>query len=415
MKSYVETVETNNSFNVVQLASIYSFPVYIQTDAVVAIISFGGGIYGTIENNILTNGDVQQYWEYQGITNMSTVKVFFENGVVNDLSDNKSTLENTLDVGIIGSCCKCTILLYIFPPNTTFIDAFLKVYNQIIPSIICLTWGKPETDINILDINATNALIKSKGINVVAASGDSGSLYNNKLSVNFPASSPYVTAVGGTTLFCSNLIYDINTVETVWINTGGGISVIHHRDVPDLAFAADPNTGIQLFLNGTIQKGIGGTSISAPLFAGFLALSGKKEFINPLLYANPQCFNDITVGTNGTYTARIGYDDCTGLGSLNGYKLLNLPIIVTQIIIPPKIIVNIKHIYRLFPIIIPDNATNKNIVWSSSNIKVAVVHYGIVSPIGVGIAIITATCGNVSASTTATIYNPIGNFLFTRL
>ena len=125
MESYVKTVETNNSFNAVQLASIYSFPVYAQSDAVVAIISFGGGIYGTIENDILTNGDVQQYWTYQGITSMSTVKVFFKNGATNDLSDNKSTLENTLYVGIIGSCCKCSIILFIFPINTSFIDALL--------------------------------------------------------------------------------------------------------------------------------------------------------------------------------------------------------------------------------------------------------------------------------------------------
>ena len=87
-------------------------------------------------------------------------------------------------------------------------------------------------------------------------------------------------------------------------------------------------------------------------------------------------------------------------------------IVQGQIILPQNIYVNISHIYRLFPIILPDNAINKNIVWSSSNMKVAVVHYGIISPISVGTTVITATCGNISDSTTVTIYNPIGKFSF---
>jgi hypothetical protein len=61
-RSYLQTRDTNNEFLVSQMASIYKFPSYSATNAIVAIPSFGGGIYGDIENNIMTNGDCQQYW-----------------------------------------------------------------------------------------------------------------------------------------------------------------------------------------------------------------------------------------------------------------------------------------------------------------------------------------------------------------
>jgi len=344
---YVRTVQTNNAFSVKQLAAIYNFPLYTMSDSVVAIISFGGGIYGTINNNILTNGDVQKYWEYQGITKMSNVYVFFEGGAINDLSDNNSTVENTLDVSIIGSCCCCTILLFIFPNFIPYTSTFLRLFasvninnKQIIPSIICLTWGAPETEMNIFDMKATNLLLKEKNINVTASAGDQGSTDGlDILTVDFPASCPNVTAVGGTTLICPNFVYDSDTIETVWNDTGGGISTIFtnppyqtdasFRNIPDIALVADPNTGIEIFINGKIQKGYGGTSISSPLFAGFLAITNQKTFINPFLYNNKHLFNDITIGTNKVnnngYTAGIGYDNCSGLGSINGNKL-KLPI-----------------------------------------------------------------------------------------
>ena len=59
-RSYIQTRNVNNEFLVSQMASIYNFPPY--TNAIVAIPSFGGGIYGNIENNIMTNGDPQHYW-----------------------------------------------------------------------------------------------------------------------------------------------------------------------------------------------------------------------------------------------------------------------------------------------------------------------------------------------------------------
>uniref|UniRef100_A0A6C0D0C3 Uncharacterized protein n=1 Tax=viral metagenome TaxID=1070528 RepID=A0A6C0D0C3_9ZZZZ len=78
-RSYLQTRDTNNEFLISQMATIYKFPSYSTTNAVIAIPSFGGGIYGNIENDIMTNGDAQQYWSLQQISpsEMSTVYVIF--------------------------------------------------------------------------------------------------------------------------------------------------------------------------------------------------------------------------------------------------------------------------------------------------------------------------------------------------
>jgi len=64
-RSYIQTRNMNNEFLISQMASIYNFPIYSNTNAIIAIPSFGGGIYGNIENNIMTNGDAQHYWSLQ--------------------------------------------------------------------------------------------------------------------------------------------------------------------------------------------------------------------------------------------------------------------------------------------------------------------------------------------------------------
>jgi kumamolisin len=105
------------------------------------------------------------------------------------------------------------------------------------------------------------------------------------------------------------------------MGAGGG------RLVPDVSAAADPNTGAFLVLNGA-PVGMGGTSWSAPMWAGFCALindarskAGKPPlpFLNPFLYAQAgtACFRDVISGSNGAYSAGAGYDSITGLGVPN--------------------------------------------------------------------------------------------------
>ncbi|MGD0190414.1 MAG: S53 family peptidase [Rhizomicrobium sp.] len=185
------------------------------------------------------------------------------------------------------------------------------------------------------------------GVNVFVSTGDAGSNPDTTghsptgpLQAEYESTDTAVIAVGGTTL---QLAAD-GTVssETAWASGGGGRSVLfprqtwqqgsgvpagHDRVVPDVCSVADPNTGAYLVLQGSPII-IGGTSWSAPTWAGICALINEARVsagMSPLPYANPlfypllgtSCFRDITGGSNGAYEAGPGYDLVTGLGVPN--------------------------------------------------------------------------------------------------
>jgi len=427
-RSYIQTRDANNEFLVSQMASIYNFPPYSTTNAIIAIPSFGGGIYGNLKDSIMTNGDAQKYWSLQGISpsDMSKVYVVFPNGAKNDLTDESSTLENTLDVSVVGSCCSSTIILFIFKNTTSFTESFQTMLQgisingvKLIPTIISYSWGMPETFADPNDVIQTNLLLQNANINICVAAGDNGSSDGtNTLTVDFPGSSPYVTCVGGTSLTCPNNVYDENTIEVVWNDgataTGGGVSILFakpnyqsfipgtKRNCPDIAFNCDPNTGIQLYFNGNIAYGLGGTSLAAPFFASFIALKGITTFINPLLYSNT-CYHDITVGSNsigkrGQYFAKPGYDNCTGIGSIDCIKFIINPYIV----LPLQLNLTIGQIIQI-PI-----KTNVTITWSYSNRNITVSN-GYVRGNNIGTAIIKASAYNLFATIKINVIRPVSN------
>jgi kumamolisin len=185
------------------------------------------------------------------------------------------------------------------------------------------------------------AAMASAGISVFVSSGDSGNRSysnSNTVTVSYPASDPYVTSVGGTTLTLNTSA--TITSETVWNGSGGGISTVFakpswqtvsyaKRTVPDLCAAADPRTGALVVLNAKLYQ-YGGTSWSAPMMAGFCARINQARAsagLGPVglfaskIYSLPSCFRDITSGSNG-YSASYGYDLCTGMGSPNVASLL---------------------------------------------------------------------------------------------
>jgi subtilase family serine protease len=185
------------------------------------------------------------------------------------------------------------------------------------------------------------------GVTFVAASGDSGH------GAGYPSASPYVVAVGGT-----SLTVDANGAwasETAWTDSGGGASEFEaepsyqtgvqttgKRGVPDVAYDADPNTGVPSYnshacgacLTGWEQWG--GTSIGAPQWAAFFAianslrvLAGKSALTQPQAILYPAAdggYHDITSGSNGSCglqcQAGPGYDFVTGLGSPIGHALI---------------------------------------------------------------------------------------------
>ena len=381
----------NGSYKMNELASIYNFPKQSFNNYVAAVVSFGGGIYGKIDSNgVLTNSDCQAYWSYIGINVADHPKVIVKTifGAKNLPSDRDGgmTIENILDIETIGGACptsKLTIILYIAPNSSTFDSVFSYIYNSSYkPNIISCSWGMPEIYVDTVELNTSNSVFKQitdSGINICAATGDNGS--NNGVPgkgnyVDFPASSPYVTALGGTTLTCPNYVYDSNTKEIGWTLGGGGVSVkfskptyqnslsVNGRSIPDISSCSDPKTGVTYIINGKTSV-IGGTSIAAPTFAAYLAAINYKLFINPFLYStNYNCYNDVLTGSNGGYKASLGYDQCTGLGTINGrilqQALTNTNVLCTGLTVTPSIVrlASGKFLQITFTIT-PDNATNK--------------------------------------------------------
>ncbi len=207
----------------------------------------------------------------------------------------------------------------------------------------------------------------ANGISFVAAAGDTGSSCNQanaaiagaRLSVSFPASSPYATSAGGELMGLSAA--DEIQGQQVWddlplgsgLAGGGGQSAVfgrpwyqqhlttagHGRLVPDMALEADTDYPIATYCtagcNGYGWAGGGGTSAATPLMAGGIALAdeqassdgeGPLGLVNPLLYqlgeAHSKALVNITMGNNDVYglgccTAKPGYNDAAGWGSVN--------------------------------------------------------------------------------------------------
>jgi kumamolisin len=182
------------------------------------------------------------------------------------------------------------------------------------------------------------ASMTAQGLSVFVSSGDHGSEEGGTTQVNYYASDPSVTAVGGTSLTLTSTS-GFPSSETAWAGSGGGVSNFVGRPfwqtgpgvpdgatrlVPDVASAADPFEGALVVLNGQ-QFQFGGTSWSAPVWAGFCALINQARanallppagLLGPKLYPllRTTAYRDIVLGSNGAYQAGLGYDLCTGLG-----------------------------------------------------------------------------------------------------
>ncbi len=248
-----------------------------------------------------------------------------------------------LDIEVAGAVAPGATIAVYFAPNTDqgFLDAITKAIHDTVnkPSVVSISWGSAEVNWTQQALDNFNEAFKtaaSLGVTICIAAGDSGSRdgeTDGKVHVDFPASSPYALACGGTKLEVSN---NTITAETVWNESndsasGGGVSSyfplpdyqanagvplevdtqFKGRGVPDVAADADPDTGYKVLVDGQ-QMVIGGTSAVAPLMAGLIALLNEQNktpsgFIHPTIYANPGLCRDITSGDNKTTSAGTGY------------------------------------------------------------------------------------------------------------
>jgi subtilase family serine protease len=270
---------------------------------------------------------------------------------------NQNSIEIALDVEYShGTAPAARILNYMAASTSN--ASFTTMYNRIVTDnpghVVTTSWGSCEagtsaatqqTDDNIF-ANA-NAI----GQSWFAASGDNGSRdCSNIINVDNPANSPHVIGVGGTTPTCSAGMSPSSPgcagygAESAWADSGGGVSQLFARPafqtgcsvpagsqrlVPDVALESDTSPG-----NYVVEGGgwyiVGGTSDAAPQWAGLFAeldqRRGGTGLGNPgaLLYGlcGTSALHDVTSGSNGDYSAGIGYDPVTGLGSFDATNLL---------------------------------------------------------------------------------------------
>lgn len=352
--STVQAAARRISYTPPQLAQLYDFPAGINgSGECIAIIELGGGY---------TDSDLQAYFQGLGISQPTVTSVSVDGGQNNPVGQpNSDDGEVDLDIEVAGAIAPGATIAVYFAPNTDrgFLDAVTQATHDTTnnPSVISISWGGAEINWTSQAMQAMDQAFQAAaalGINVCCAAGDNGSsdgVTDGQAHVDFPASSPYALACGGTRLESANN-------EVVWNDgptsaTGGGVSDVFDlptwqananvpgsindqhsgRGVPDVAGDADPQTGYQVRVDGQ-DLVFGGTSAVAPLWSGLIALINQQRgkpvgYLNPVLYQNyPQlaqanALRDVTSGDNGGYSAGPGWDACTGLGTPDGARLLN--------------------------------------------------------------------------------------------
>lgn len=277
----------------------------------------------------------------------------------------KADTEVALDIQVVaGVAPEARIVVYFTELSEPGLVAGVSraVHGTPRPNVIILTWGEPETIWPRDSLSGLEAVLQDAmrlHITVVATAGDDLAgerMGPGKVYVNYPASSPYVLACGGTQVALDatrTAIVD----EVVWNDdgvrgTGGGISAEYvvpafqtsaqlpvslndgkpGRGVPDVAAAAAPINGYRIFLNGD-ELVASGTSAVAPLWGAFVALLNAERgaalgFINDRLYQVPSLLKPIVSGDNIDilsglgYTAGPGWNACAGLGSPKGAAII---------------------------------------------------------------------------------------------
>jgi subtilase family serine protease len=264
-------------------------------------------------------------------------------------------LEESLDVDMVSAICpQCHILLVEAnsadetaaagtPATRSDLGEAVDTAANLGATAISNSYGTvgPESNFTLWD-----HYYNHPGVAITASSGD------QDYGTIWPASSPYVTSVGGTTLTAADNAR--GWTETVWGSLGDGIPAAAQgtgsgcslwepkpawqtdtgcagRTVADVSAVADPNTGVAIYDSGVLGGGwtvVGGTSAASPIVASVYALAGnaKRVAYGSYPYSHAKHLFDVTEGTNFTPSAvcgylcsgEPGYDGPTGLGTPNG-------------------------------------------------------------------------------------------------
>ncbi len=254
-------------------------------------------------------------------------------------------MEESLDLEWAHAMAPGANILLVEADNSSESDLFAAVQyaaSQPGVSVVSMSWGGGEFSFESYYDSVFSTPADHQGVAFIASSGDSGA------PASYPAVSPNVLAVGGTSLYLNGLGY---ASESAWSGSTGGISAYEakpsyqqsavsqsatQRTSPDVAYDADPNTGMSVYDSYGTPSGapwlqVGGTSAGAPQWAALVAIADQGRALKglgsldsgtqllPMLYHLPSSdFHDVTSGFsagNPSYWAGPGYDLVTGLGS----------------------------------------------------------------------------------------------------
>jgi kumamolisin len=309
---------------------------------------------GILIDSFPNNSDLTKFWTANGVsTSMGRINKINVRGVSIPPPSGEESLDTQWTSGIAPSA-KINIYasgdLYFTSLDMAIDRMIVDAGNDPTFRQISISLGLGEKFMStgeMITENSKYLRLRALGVNIFVSSGDEGSRPSNQLQVEFASSNPNVISVGGTSIRIS-ATGSVNS-ESAWSGSGGGVSIIYPKQtwqpgtssgrmVPDVSAPADPNYGAYVVLSGYIYQ-IGGTSWSAPVWAGICALinearvkSGKSRigFLPPILYTyiSTNKFKDITLGNNGAYSSVVGYDKVTGIGTPNIRNLITALIAV---------------------------------------------------------------------------------------
>lgn len=426
-------ISTHRAFTSSQSGNVFFAPGDIAVTYDIKSL-YGAGIDGTgqsiaiIGQSAIKTSDIEAFESAAGLPTKDPVMVIVP-GSGNSTVVAGDEGESDLDLEWSGAIAKGATIQFVFTgssPNYNAFNALEYAIDEKLAPIISVSYGACETALNGFSLESAFQQAAAQGQSIFAASGDQGSTacsgdtQNNltttqqfALAVNYPASSPYVTGVGGTEITPANSVSTNSTYwsgqastdtltsakqyipEIVWndddpqfglSSTGGGASALFgkpswqagvpgipndsKRDVPDVSLYSSPGFPGYLFCTSdtsnwnTTQAPVqqascnsgfrdnatgdltvaGGTSFATPIFAGMMALINQKQqwtggqgLANTTLYklasnagTYASAFHDVTSGNNnctsgtqycgtttGGFKAGAGYDQATGLGSVD--------------------------------------------------------------------------------------------------
>ena len=301
--------------------------------------------------------DLTKFWTREGVPQtLSNIKFIPAVGGTLSPPSGEESIDTEM-ASSIAPASKVRVYATTTLSNTDVDNGYEAVIFDLVNGVkitqVSISLGQCETSVpsgEFLTDEYYHAILGSLGATILVASGDSGSegCKTAQNVADFAATSPDVTAVGGTTL---NLNSNGSVAsETAWTGcatfngggSGGGLSrefptpsyqksvrvsgqSLPSRGVPDVAADANPQTGVTIILDGKPVV-FGGTSVAAPIWAGLMGLvnqarlaAGKSTlgWLNPRLYRpGPEAsFRDITVGNNCGFSTEVGYDLVTGWGA----------------------------------------------------------------------------------------------------